>query len=255
MIVCVALVAAASVVFAEDGEDKGRFWYIKGSFGMAGHDLGELETALRAEKEDWASQGIDVSTYSRDFDNVWDYRVEVGALIFKNFTLGAAFSYQPRTDDQEIAGITPDDQIRLSETIGLDYYAFLGVLQFRIPGTHQFFVGANAGYGTGKFEQSTTATSTAVPDWGVTASGKFDGSNFVYGFSGGYGYQFLNGVLLYVEMGYEFRDLGTFDGSITSTNIDIVPEQSGTYNVDGEDVNFDFSGPFLAIGFGFAGPY
>jgi hypothetical protein len=248
------MISAATTAFAEDNE-KGRFWYIKGSFGMAGQDLGDLEKAVSDEKQDWIDQGIDVSTYSRNFDNVWDYRVEVGALIFNSFSLGAAFSYQPRTDDQALGGITPQDQIRLSESIGLDYYAILAVLQYRIPGKHEFFVGVSGGYGSGTFKQTTTATSTVNPDWSVNGSGKFTGNNFVYGFSGGYGYQFLNGLLLYLELGYEIRDLGTFDGSITSTNTDIVPDYSGTYKVNGEEVNFDYSGPFIAIGLGFTGPY
>lgn len=252
---CGVLVSAAGAAFADEDNDRGGFWYIKGSFGMAGHDLGELEKAVKDEKQGWIDEGIDVSTYAREFDTVWDYRVEVGALIWKHFTLGAAFTYQPRSEDQSLAGISPADQIRLSEQIKLRYYGILGVLQFRIPGKHQFFVGANGGYGAGRFEQTTTATSTVNPDWSLTAKGKYDGSGFVYGFSGGYGYEFLNGLLLYLELGYEFRDLGSFDGSTTSTNIDIVPERSGNYAVDGQDVNFDFSGPFLAVGIGFSGPY
>ena len=89
----------------------------------------------------------------------------------------------------------------------------------------------------------------------MTANGDYSGDNFVYGFSGGYQYEFLNGLLVYLELGYEVRDLGTFTGSTTSTNTDIVPEYSGTYNVNGEDINFDYSGPFLALGIGFTGPY
>jgi hypothetical protein len=254
LIACVLLITTVSAAFAQGGE-RGRIWYIRGSFGMAGHDLGELENAVRAEKQGWVDEGIDISTYANDFDQVWDYRVEVGAVIFRNFSLGAAFTFQPRSEDQRLGGILPGDQIRLAEEIKLRYYGVVGVLQYWIPGKHGFFFGANGGYGSGRFEQITTAASTVDPTGNLSAKGKYDGSGFVYGFSGGYQYEFLNGLLLYLELGYEFRDLGTFDGTTTSTNTDIVPESSGNYTVDGADVQFDFSGPFVSVGVGFLGPY
>jgi opacity protein-like surface antigen len=255
MMICVVILAVLSTPSSAQNKERGRMWYLKGSFGMAGQDLGELEKAFKDEKQDWVDEGIDLSTYSRDFDTVWDYRIETGAVIFKHFTLGAAFNYQPRGDDQDISGVSPQDQIRIAEEIKINYYAILAVLQYRFPGKHSFFIGANGGWGNGSFEQNTTATATLNPDWNMTASGKYDGSNFVYGFSAGYQYEFVNGALVYLEMGYERRDLGTFSGTTTSTNTDIVPESSGNYNVDGEDINFDYSGPFLAVGFGFTGPY
>ncbi len=249
------VLAAISTTSSAQEKERGRMWYLKGSFGMAGQDLSDLETALREEKQSWADQGIDLSTYANNFDNVWDYRIETGAVIFKSFTLGLAFSYQPRGEDQQIAGVAPQDQIRIAETVEINYYAILAVLQYRFPGKHNFFVGADGGWGNGRFKQSTTATATLNPDWNMTANGDYSGDNFVYGFSGGYQYEFLNGLLVYLELGYEVRDLGTFTGSTTSTNTDIVPEYSGTYNVNGEDINFDYSGPFLALGIGFTGPY
>jgi hypothetical protein len=59
--------------------------------------------------------------------------------------------------------------------------------------------------------------------------------------------------LIYVQLGYEWRDLGTFSGSTTSSNQELVPDYSGDWSLDGEEVNWDFSGPFLAVGFGFTG--
>jgi hypothetical protein len=255
LMICVVVMAVFSTTsFAQDNE-RGRVWYLKGSFGAAGQDLGDLETALRAEKQDWIDQGIDVSTYARDFDNVWDYRIETGAVIYKSFTLGLAFSYQPRGEDQQLSGVAPQDQIRIAEKIEINYYAFQAVLQYRLPGKHNFFVGASGGWGSGSFKQTTTATATLNADWNLSAKGDYSGDSFVYGFSGGYQYEFLNGLVVYLEMGYEVRDLGAFAGTTTSTNPDIIPERSGNYNVNGEDIGFDFSGPFLALGVGFTGPY
>ena len=58
-----------------------------------------------------------------------------------------------------------------------------------------------------------------------------------------------------MQLGYEWRDLGVFTGSTTSDNQNIVPDDSGVWTVDGEEINWDFSGPFIAVGFGFTGPY
>jgi hypothetical protein len=255
-ILTVALVLAGSAgsSFAQFYEEDARLWYIRGSFGAAGQDLGDVEAALRAEKQKLIDLGFDVSTYAHDFDTIWDYRVEVGGVVWNRFSLGACFSYQPRSDDQSIGAIAPQDQFRYSEELSINYMAFLGALTYWMPGTHGLFVGATVGYGYGRFKQTSSITDPSNPQFSLAAEGDYDGANVVYGFNAGYQYAFENGGLIYIQVGYEQRDLGTFSGTTTSTNQNIIPDYSGVWTVDGEEVNWDFSGPFIAVGFGFTGP-
>jgi hypothetical protein len=250
-----ALVAgAADATFAQD-DDRGTLWYIRGSFGVTDQDLSELESALKDEKQELIDAGVDLSTYARDFDQIWDYRVEVGALFWKGFSLGFLFDYQPREDDQTIGGITPGDQLRMSERIRIKYYGFYGNLSYWWPGTHSLFISGRVGWGYGRFQQNLNLWVPNVPQLNFEATGDYDGGNVVYGISGGYQYKWENGVLIYLEAGYEIRDLGTFTGTTTTSDEAQYPGRAGNYQVNGEDVNFDFSGPFLAVGFGFTGPY
>lgn len=255
ILVISALVAGtATPLFAQD-EDKGRVWYIRGSFGAADHDLGELEKALKDEKQELIDEGVDLGTYARSFDTVWDYRVEVGAVFWKGFSLGLLWDYQPRDEDQTISGRTTLDQVRMSERIRLRYMGLFGNLSYWMPGKHSFFFSGRVGYGWGRFQQNTDLWATNNPQFSLTIEGDYDGANVVYGFSGGYQYKWMNGILLYLELGYEVRDLGTFTGTTTTSDADRFPGRSGNYQVDGQDINFDFSGPFVAVGFGFTGPY
>jgi hypothetical protein len=249
------MVAGYIGVSVAETEERGRLWYLRGSFGVADQDLGDLEKALKDEKKDLADNGVDVSTYAHDFDTVWDYRVEVGAIFWKGFSLGALFDYQPRGDDQVVGGVAPGDQLRMTETIKINFLAFYGNLSYWLPGTHNFFFSGRAGYGYGTFEQSVVITDPSNPQFTATVDGDYDGDGAVYGFSGGYSYEFVNGLLLYLELGYEWRSLGPFNGTTTSSNETLFPGRSGDYIVDGYVVDFDFSGPFIALGFGLIGPY
>jgi hypothetical protein len=98
--IIILLVLSAGYVgasFAQDGE-RGTAWYLRGSFGAASQDLSELESALSAEKDALKNLGVDFSTYSNSFGNIWDYRVEVGAIITRGLSLGFMFDYQPARD-------------------------------------------------------------------------------------------------------------------------------------------------------------
>jgi hypothetical protein len=251
---CVLIVGYFGVSVAQT-EERGQLWYIRGSFGVADQDLGELETALKDEKKGLANRGVDISTYARDFDTILDYRAEVGAVFWQNLSVGLLFNYQPRGEDQVVAGVAPGGGLRMSERIRTKFYAFYGNFSYWFPGTHNFFLSGRIGYGSGRFQQEFDFTDPNNPQFGATASADYDGAGAVYGFSAGYQYEFLNGILVYLELGYERRDLGTFSGSTTSSEPNIFPEQSGDFVVDGKSINFDFSGPFIALGFGFIGPY
>jgi len=251
----IILAGSAGSSFAQFYQEDARLWYIRGSFGVAGQDLGDVETALKKEAEKFIDLGFDLSTYANDFDNVWDYRVEVGGVIWNRFSLGFCFDYQPRSENQSVGGIAPQDQFRLSEDLSINYHAFLGSLTYWMPGTHGLFLGGTVGYGYGRFKQTTNIVDPSNPQFSLTASGDYDNGDVVYGFNGGYQYKFENGGLIYVQLGYEWRDLGVFTGSTTSDNQNIVPDYSGVWTVDGEEINWDFSGPFIAVGFGFTGPY
>ncbi|MGD8415291.1 MAG: hypothetical protein PVF33_13710 [Candidatus Latescibacterota bacterium] len=247
------LAGSAGQSFAQFYEEGARVWYIRGSFGVAGQDLGDVENALNAEKQALTDAGFDFSTYANDFDTVWDYRVEVGGIVWNRFSVGFCYDYQPRSEDQTAAGIAAQDQFRYSEELSINYMAFLGSITYWMPGTHSLFVGGTVGYGYGKFKQTQGVTDPSNPQFTLTADGEYDGGNTVYGFNAGYAYAFDSGGLIYVQLGYEWRDLGTFSGSTTSSNQELVPDYSGDWSLDGEEVNWDFSGPFLAVGFGFTG--
>ena len=249
------LICSAGASYAQFNEEDARLWYIRGSFGAAGQDLGDASTALKAQKQPLIDQGFDMSTYSYDFDTVWDYRAEVGAVIWSRFSLGFCWDYQPRKDDQSVGGVAPQDQFRYSEQISINYMAFLGSLSYWFPGKHTFFLGATAGYGNGRFEQTQGIVDPSNPQFSLDAQSDYDGGAAVYGFNAGYAYGFENGGLIYLQLGYEWRDLGTFTGTTKSSNQNIVPDYSGVWTVDGQEINWDFSGPFLAVGFGFTGPY
>jgi hypothetical protein len=249
------LICSAGASYAQFYEEDARLWYIRGSFGAAGQDLGDVEAALKAQAQHLVDLGFDMSTYSYDFDTTWDYRVEVGTVIWSHFALGFVFDYQPRSDDQSVGGVAPQDQFRYSNQLSINYHAFLGSLSYWMPGKHSFFLGGVVGYGTGRYQTTQTITDPSNPQFTLTAEGDYDGGNAVYGFNAGYNYVFENGGLIYLQLGYEWRDLGTFTGTTTSTDQDIVPDYSGVWTVDGEEINWDFSGPFIAIGFGFTGPY
>jgi hypothetical protein len=254
-IVFVLSAGIAGTSFAQSNDDRGHLWYIRGSFGAADQDLSEAEKAQNDQMQDLANLGLDISTYSSNFGQVWDYRVEVGAIIWNHFSLGLLFDYQPRGDDQSIAGANPSTPIRYAETIELNYYGWYGNITYWMPGVHGFFFSGRAGYGYGTFKESMTLNDASNPQNEVQGEGDYDGTGFNYGFSGGYQYTFVNGMLVYLELGYEWRDLGVFNGTMTTTNQTLFPDQSGNYTVNGEEVNWDFSGPFIALGLGFTGPY
>ena len=249
------LTCAAGASYAQFHEEDARLWYIRGSFGMAGQDLGAVSSALQAQKQNLVDLGFDMSTYAYDFDQIWDYRVEVGSVIWNHLALGFVFDYQPRTDTKSVGGVAPGDQFRYSEELDVNYHAFLGSLSYWWPGKHSFFIGGVAGYGVGSFKQNQSITDPSNPQFTLSAEGNYDGGSAVYGFNAGYNYAFANGGLIYLQLGYEWRDIGTLTGTTTSSNQSIVPDYSGTWRVGGEEINWDFSGPFLAIGFGFSGPY
>jgi hypothetical protein len=252
--VAVVLAGWTGSSLAQFREEGARVWYLRGSFGVAGQELGDVENALSAEKQRFVDLGVDFSTYANDFDKVWDYRVELGGLVWNRFTVGFCFDYQPRSEDQSVGAIAPRDQIRFSETVRVRYYGYLGSITYWWPGTHGLFVGGTIGYGRGSFEQTTEIKNPNVAEYILAADGKYNGGGAVYGFNAGYQYTFENGGLIYVQGGYERRDLGTFTGSTTSSNQNILPDRSGTWTVGGEEIKWDFSGPFLVVGIGFTGP-
>jgi len=251
----IIIAGPAGSTYAQFYEEDARLWYIRGSFGVAGQDLTDAEAALKKVAGAFADLGFDLSTYAADFDNVWDYRAEVGGVVWNRLSLGFCFDYQPRSEDQSVGAVAPADQFRLSEGLSVGYYGFLGSVTYWWPGRHGLFLGGTVGYGLGRFKQTTNIRDPSNPQFSLTASGDYDGGNVVYGFNAGYQYRFDNGGLIYVQAGYEWRDLGTFSGTTTSDNQNIVPDYSGIWTVDGEEINWDFSGPFLAVGFGFTGPY
>jgi len=255
LLVFALVIGTAGASFAQFYEEDATLWYIRGSFGAAGQDLSDVENAYQSLYSELASRGWDVSTSAFDFDQTWDYRFEVGAILWKGLGLGFCFNYQPRSETQTVSAIAPADQARLSDTIDINYFGYLASLSYWWPGTHSLFLGGTVGYGYGRFKSDATIQDPSNPQFSAGSSADYDGGNVVYGFNGGYQYKWVNGLLVYLQVGYEFRNLGTFTGTTTTTPGGPFDERSGDWPTQENPVDWDFSGPFLALGFGFTGPY
>jgi len=225
-------------------------FYVRGSVGYSTQSLGDLNDDIEQDELVFRTAGLPVTF--EPFGGALDLAVEMGMRIvptsrgIPSISLGVGVSYE--TNDVHHA--YSDLSGSFSDKTDLAILDVTGNLTFWFPSVRWLFAGFEAGKGFGSATEELQFRDFADPTNDLDVAGNFDGSGFVVGVFSGLQYEASGGALLFLKVGYHYRNLGHFDGTITSPQLG---SSSGTaVNNAGRPLEFDFSGIYVKVGIGLA---
>jgi len=218
---------------------------MRGSLGVASQSLKDWNDAIKEEERFLQSSGAPVSKWDT-FGAGFPAGAEVGFFSNDMVSVGAGFAYQKSS----VSNTVSDASASLSSSANVSVLSFVGNVSIWIPGTRGLFVGADGGVGLGKAKSEGHFRDFGDPTQDFDARGDWDGKGPVAGVFAGFQRSFPGGPLLFVKVGFQFQNLGEFDGTSGGTG---QATQSGPpRKSSGQAMDTDFSGLQLAAGFGFA---
>ncbi|HET9326389.1 MAG TPA: hypothetical protein VFQ05_06435 [Candidatus Eisenbacteria bacterium] len=221
-------------------------FFIRASAGFASQSLEDWNDQIDGVNEVFQSGGIPAP-----FDNFG------GAIPF-----GIEAGYQPnpllalsvgvfRQSDQadntysDASGLfTLDSELALTSVTG--------AVSYWLPNTEGVFMGADVGMGFGTAKQNFVFRDFSDPANDLDVIGDWSGNGLVAGVFVGYQYQVPSGFLLHGRVGYQFQNLGEFDGDLTSPQLGSGSSPPVDFLITGQEMDTDFSGIQLLVGIGFA---
>jgi hypothetical protein len=223
--------------------------YIRGSVGVATQSLKDWNDAIEEQEQFLRSVGAPVNSWDKlgaGFP-VW---IEVGSRISNTVSLGVALSYQRASVNNTLG----DGTGSFTSSIDVLMTAWTGILTIWMPGAPGLFLGADVGAGFGKAKSQSHFRNFSDPTQNFDTTGDWDGKGLVAGVFGGYQHVFpaQNGAgpLVFMKLGYQFQNIGDFDGTASSSTG--FSRSGPPVNSSGQPMDADFSGLQLTAGFGFA---
>jgi len=234
-----ALLLSATPSFSQPQSGK---VFLRVALGFATQDLEDWNDDIEAGEQTLQSAGIPASFET--FGGTMPFSVEAGyqATELLSVSLSAA-----RQSDS-VKNSYSDYSGSLSSNADVAMTTLSGNLSYWVPGTRGLFFGADVGVGFGTASSEFGFRDYAAPENDVDITGDWSGNGFVAGAFGGYQHEFSGGFVLHGKLGYQFQNLGEFDGGVSSPQFG--SESGPPVNNTGQPMDTDFSGVQLMIGLG-----
>jgi hypothetical protein len=222
----------------------GRLFYMRGAIGYGFQSLKEVNDDIKNDELLLRSSGIPVNWDT--FKGTYDVSMEMGFRLIRVLSVGISIGYQKN----KINNSYSDYSGSLSENIAISAWDIAGNITLWIPGTKGLFVGANSGVGLGSIAEFISFQIYGDPTNSFTDDISADGKGFIAGMFAGYEAQFKSGPILFLKLGYRFRNLGEFEGTARSPELGFY--EGKVLNNAGVPIEFDLSGFYVVGGFGIA---
>ena len=218
-----------------------RPWYIHPTIGFNSPSLGDVNDYLDSTEQIFES-GLGSSVSWDNFGMAAVFGFELGKQVSNSAFLGVKFAYQKSS----ISNSYQNSTAAISFDPAYSLYDFSARLKFVLPSAPGLYLGASAGYASGKFTEELDFNYFPDPNENLQAESEYTGSGLALG--GFVGYQLSIGktVFLTGELGYKLRNLGSFEGTITSPQLGTF--EGTAVDNSGKEMDFDFSGVSVDIG-------
>lgn len=217
--------------------------YVRGVFSYVGQRQTDLNDIISADEGVLQSFGAPVN-FDR-FGGTPEFGGEAGFRFAESFSIGLSIMHQSKTITNGFA----DDSGSYGDRMRTSFTEVTANFTFWPPTAPGVFLGLQVGGGSGTFTEDFALRDFNDSSNDALFTGKWKGSGAVFGIFAGYQTQFSNTAFLFGRLGYGFRKIGKFDGTLTDLVYDI--QYTGAYqNNSGEAVEFDFSGVQATIGVG-----
>jgi hypothetical protein len=207
-----------------------------GFLGFGTQSLGDVNGAIEDDERVFQGAGIPVS-----FDT-FGPAVDLGGglvhQISETIGLGAELGYQTSSVDNRYS----DTSGSFSDAFDLEVLDITGVLQFWVPSARGLLFGTKIGVAFGAAREEVHFRNFNTPSNSFDRSGDWDGIGFVAGAFTGYDFALSQDVQLMLHAGYRYRNLGEFSNGSNG--------QPPSDNA-GQPIDFDFSGFYSRVGFGY----
>jgi hypothetical protein len=233
--------ATAHAASAQTFGDR-KFFYARVFLGYGTQSLGQLNDVIEEDERFLQSVGLPVEWET--FGGALDVGGELGLTLSRVVSIGFGLSYQKN----EVRNAYTDVGGTLGDDVEVTIWEWTGNVTLWVPGVRGLFFGGNMGSGVGSLRRFVSFQVFGDPASSFTIDAEAKGSGFAGGFFAGYEAVFAAGPLVFGKIGYRFRNLGAFKGTVTSPEFGTA--EGTIQNSLGQDIDFDFSGFYAVIGFG-----
>jgi hypothetical protein len=217
-------------------------FFIRASAGFASQSLEDWNDEI----DTFNSQVLPSASFD-DFGGAFPFGVELGYQLKPALSLSVGVFRQSDSADNTYSdasgSLTLDTEVAMT--------AVTGAVSYWPLNTHGVFLGADIGMGFGTAKQNLVFRDFNDPANDFDLSGDWSGNGVVAGAFVGFQHQVSSGFLLHGRLGYQFQNLGKFDGDITSAQLG----SGSTPPINlftGQTKDTDFSGVQALFGIGFA---
>ncbi len=237
VIVLVAVLAASSAMGQE--EEPKRPWFFSFGAGFVNPSLSAVNDYVAVQQQDSMrlvnAQNTEIQSFGWDLEVLFEF----GKKLSDRFLLSVVGSHSSQKINGDYSTIEGHSYYR--PQVDLIDISAKGRYLVTTSGT---FVAATAGAGLGKFSEIVSfddASNQQNSQW----SSSYTGSSLSLGAGVGHWYQISRGAVVTLEFGYRYRDLGTFSGERSGS--DIPYYEGPALDADGNELKFNFSGFYADV--------
>jgi hypothetical protein len=210
---CVTFLVAASTSHAQPLPGS---FYLRGSVGVATQSLKDWNDDIRADEQFLQSQGVPASF--DEFGTGFPIGIEGGFHVSDIVSFGAALTYQKASVNNMIS----DASGSLTSIGDVSLSGVVATASVRIPEAQGLLFGANVGIGFGTARSETHFRDFVDPANNFDVTANWDGNAPIFGAFAGYDRFFPNGKLISLKIGYQFQNLGEFDGTVAASSLQLA---------------------------------
>jgi hypothetical protein len=238
-----ALIPGASADNLNSGRaDK---FYFFGAVDYSHQNLGDIKDAVDIQEDNFRDAGVPVSW--DNFGNATGFQLEGGIFVSPSISLGLGMSGHWNNLSNQYS----DYSGAYEEDMNLKTSQYSATVTYWPNGLAGWFMGSSAGIVKGSYESDVEFIYFSDFNQNFALDGKYKNNGTSVGLFFGYEKRLGTSGLLRSSLGYRFCNLGKFKGSTCNNWGDCL---SGTArNQNGQPIEFDFSGLYLQVGFGFCG--
>ena len=216
-------------------------FFIRASAGFASQSLEDWNDEI----DTFNSQVLPSASFD-NFGGAFPFGVELGYQLKPAVSLSVGVFRQSDSADNNYS----DGSGSLTVNTDVAMTAVTGAISYWPPNTHGVFLGADVGMGFGTATQDLAFRDFNDPANDFDITGDWDGDGLVAGAFLGVQHPIGTAFLLHGRLGYQFQNLGEFDGDITSPQLG--SGSSPPINLfTGASKDTDLSGVQLLVGVGF----
>ncbi len=221
---------------------RGRGLYFAVTFGPGWTAQSDLNGVIKAQKQILTSAGISVDW--KTFGIGPELSGEVGYRLTPKLAIAVGGAHQSQAVDNQVSDYTGSLQDSYTASIN----EVVGTIVLSPFDSPDVSIGGNAGIGFGTLKEEFAFRDFANASNDFTASGDWSGSGFVGALFVGLSHALGDAVEVQARAGYKYRNLGTFNGTVTSQYGTVT---GGPKGASGDLLEIDYSGLFAQAGFSF----